>query len=151
VLLTPFKLALRCAVALATGQGLILPSAHSSGSLFAANAAFVVAFEFLACTLVVYAVRALRDYQPHKEKLHDRFRRLTIWGLWLALAGGVAESVVGHVVFRQPTAAWGLALLGVASAVRWLGISALLGFWLFALAKSSRKAGAGEVAPAPAE
>lgn len=156
-LLTPFDLAVRCANALLTRTAPALPSEYGFGWLFAANAAFVLAFEFLACTLVVFGVRALRRYHPGNVKLHDGFRRLTLFGLWVALAGGWLESWFGYAFFSQPKAAWGVAqtsyglLLGLTSAARWIGVCALLYFWLFAVAiRSFGRGRAGEVAPAPA-
>jgi hypothetical protein len=127
-LLTPFEWTVRSAITLATGHVSALPTAYGVGWLFGANALFVVTFEFMACTLVVYAVRALRNYQPHKENVHDWFRRLTIYGLWFALAGGLCESWAGYAFYSQPSALWRAGLFGVTSAVRWLGIGTLLCF-----------------------
>jgi len=150
-------------------SALILPETERSqhvqqlGAAYGSNALFAVCFGFLACTLVVYAIRSLRDYKPRSVRTHDLFRCWTMFGLWAAIGGGVLESVVGYLYFSHAELSVAgapvfgahsicAAVLSLVCGARWLGVLSLLAFWGLALGSRlfGRKRG-GHVLEVPAE
>jgi uncharacterized protein (DUF2235 family) len=144
--LSPLQLAELGMTAVALPESERSQHADHLSAAYGSNALFSVAFGALACTVVVYAIRSLRDYKPRSERTHALFRCWTMYGLWAAIGGGVLESLLGCIYFSQAEwSLWGVPIFGVQSVfaavfslvcwVRWLGVLSLLGFWGFALAR----------------
>jgi hypothetical protein len=104
-------------------------------ALLLAQLSFSAAYTCLACTLVVYGIRAVRDFKPQSTDLHTRFRQLTVFGLWGLLLSSWVGAVLSVVHFGQATVGHPLraTLLSLASACACASFVTLAGFLVFAL------------------